>query len=137
MTEYIFSENSKAITNASAPPTYNKKQSKPPTYASQATQRWDYKRKDPNFDSLVQFFEVMFSFHDPENTTLLPSETSVAIYQPTWHYISKEMKLNKHHGESCTIYMQHLTLVNDGPGLSQLSIQRGYLCADSETCWLC
>jgi len=62
---------------------------------------------------------------------LLPSKTSVAVYQPTWRYILKELKLTKHYGEMFTICMQRHSHVNDGLGLSQLSIQRGDLCADS------
>jgi hypothetical protein len=84
MTEYIFSENSKAITNGSARSrTYNKKQSEPPTYASHVTQRWGHNRKDPNFDNFVQFLKYRFhSFHfvTLKIQALLPFETSEAVY---------------------------------------------------------
>lgn len=120
------------------------------TYAQQKTIRTSYirlarntevghNRKDPNFDNLGQFLKYCFhSFHfvTLKIQALLPFETSVAIYQPTWRYISKELKLNKHYGESCTIYMQRLNHVNDRLGLLQLSIQHGDLCADSKKCWL-
>lgn len=138
MTVYIFSENSKAITKASArtytQPWINKEQSyhlrTPRTQHRRGVMTGRIPILTILYNSLKYYFHS-FHFVTLKIQALLPSETSVAIYQPTWRYISKELKLNKHYGERFTIYMQRLSHVNDGLGLSQLSIQSGDLCADS------
>jgi hypothetical protein len=124
MTEYILRTQARARTHTHAH--YNE-QSKPPTCASHATQRW-------GFEILVQILKYsIHSFHfvTLKIQALLPFETSIAIHQPTWRYMLKELKRNKHFGENCTIYVQCLTHVIDRLLLSQSSIQRGDLCAES------
>jgi len=81
VTEYTFSENSKAITHASA---------RAHTYTQQRTIKTSYIRLsrntevDPNFDNIVKFFEILFSFFsflDHENTST-PSIRNVGSNLP-------------------------------------------------------
>lgn len=82
-----------------------------------------------NFDILVQFFEILFSFisfHDPEDTGT-SSIRNVGSHLP----VDMTLKLNKHYGENRTTNILRFTHVNDGLGSSQSSVQRGDLCAYS------
>jgi hypothetical protein len=106
-TEYIFRTQAHVRTHA-----LNNEQSNSPTCASHATQI-------RGFDILVQILKYsIHSFHFVTLTiqVLLPSETLIAIHHPTWR--SEEVKLNKHFGENCAIYMQRLIHANDRLGLS-------------------